>query len=206
MNHPSRIAIIRWLIIGGLIIVMTSIVVGIIFSDRNTVSIKSHSILPPDVKKVVIDTDGVLSSIDMSLVYFPVGSIIMFNGSVAPENWAICNGTNGTPDLRGKVPIGLNSLVSRTYANTLGEIGGKATLDASDLPAHTHKFSKTSSGQFGADDPGILPDQARSASRPANGIIVTETNSQTVPDGKSIIADNKNLPPYLVLNFIMKKN
>lgn len=34
----------------------------------------------------------------------PIGSIIMFSGTMAeiPENWAICNGENGTPNLIGK--------------------------------------------------------------------------------------------------------
>lgn len=29
------------------------------------------------------------------------GDIIPFAGTVAPTGWVICDGTNGTPDLRG---------------------------------------------------------------------------------------------------------
>jgi hypothetical protein len=38
----------------------------------------------------------------------PVGGIIMFSGLVAsiPTGWQLCNGTNGTPDLRDKFVIG----------------------------------------------------------------------------------------------------
>jgi microcystin-dependent protein len=32
----------------------------------------------------------------------PKGSIIAFNSDKAPEGWALCDGTNGTPDLRGR--------------------------------------------------------------------------------------------------------
>lgn len=32
----------------------------------------------------------------------PSGTIIMFNGSEIPKGWAICDGTNGTPNLVGK--------------------------------------------------------------------------------------------------------
>ena len=35
----------------------------------------------------------------------PIGSIIMWRGSNVPENWALCNGNNGTPDLRDKFII-----------------------------------------------------------------------------------------------------
>lgn len=38
----------------------------------------------------------------------PIGGIIMWSGTVAtiPANWQLCNGTNGTPDLRDKFIAG----------------------------------------------------------------------------------------------------
>lgn len=40
----------------------------------------------------------------------PVGGIILWSGSVAgiPSGWALCNGSNGTPDLRERFVIGTN--------------------------------------------------------------------------------------------------
>ena len=32
----------------------------------------------------------------------PVGSIIMFNGTIIPDKWHICDGTDGTPNLIDK--------------------------------------------------------------------------------------------------------
>lgn len=32
----------------------------------------------------------------------PAGTIVMFHGNSIPAGWALCNGTQGTPDLRGK--------------------------------------------------------------------------------------------------------
>jgi len=32
----------------------------------------------------------------------PIGTIVMYNGTSAPSGWAICNGLNGTPDLRDR--------------------------------------------------------------------------------------------------------
>jgi len=73
---------------------------------------------------------------------FPIGGIVLWSGSVAsiPANWALCNGSNGTPDLRNRFLIGAGS----TYA--VGATGGAATvtLDATQIPAHTHAVSGTS--------------------------------------------------------------
>lgn len=32
----------------------------------------------------------------------PTGGIIIWSGSAVPDGWALCDGTNGTPDLRGR--------------------------------------------------------------------------------------------------------
>lgn len=73
----------------------------------------------------------------------PVGGIIMWSGTVAtiPANWALCNGSNGTPDLRNKFIIGAGSTYSPS--NT----GGSATvtLVEANLPAHTHTWTGTTS-------------------------------------------------------------
>ena len=33
---------------------------------------------------------------------FPKGSIVIYNDTLAPEGWVLCDGNNGTPDLRGR--------------------------------------------------------------------------------------------------------
>lgn len=62
----------------------------------------------------------------------PVGAIVAYSGLLVdiPDNWDICDGTNGTPDLRGKFIMG----VSPDYA--LFDSGG----------AYTHEHSVESSG------------------------------------------------------------
>lgn len=37
---------------------------------------------------------------------FPIGAIIPFYGTSAPDGWALCDGTGGTPDLRDRFVVG----------------------------------------------------------------------------------------------------
>jgi hypothetical protein len=66
------------------------------------------------------------------------GMIVIWSGSEAsiPSGFVLCNGSNGTPDLRGDFVIGAGS----TYA--VGDTGGSNTI--SSVPAHTHGYSGTS--------------------------------------------------------------
>lgn len=76
---------------------------------------------------------------------FPGAGIIPWFGSLAsiPAGWLLCDGTNGTPDLRNVFVIGAGNL----YA--VGATGGQATvaLSAPQLPSHSH----TGSGATGAN-------------------------------------------------------
>lgn len=78
--------------------------------------------------------------------YVPTGGIIMWAGSIAsvPTGWALCNGSNSTPDLRDRFVVGAGS----TYA-VYATGGGTATLTEANMPAHTH-----SSGTLGGSTNG----------------------------------------------------
>jgi len=66
----------------------------------------------------------------------PSGIIVMWSGSISniPKGWVLCNGQNGTPDLRDKFIVG----AGREY--TIGDTGGakEVTLTVSQLPSHNH--------------------------------------------------------------------
>ena len=89
----------------------------------------------------------------------PVGGIIMWSGTIAniPAGWNLCNGSNGTPDLRNKFIVGAHSDLSgeaktsvegsSTFTQTGGNIshghGGSTqatTLSSNQIPAHTHTY------------------------------------------------------------------
>ncbi|MDR1453328.1 MAG: hypothetical protein LBJ25_05085 [Candidatus Margulisbacteria bacterium] len=74
----------------------------------------------------------------LDLTFFPVGAILMMDGSWTNGRggWYICDGQNGTPDLRDKFLKG-NGSETVAGANWL-------SLTASNLPAHSHSLTNMS--------------------------------------------------------------
>jgi microcystin-dependent protein len=100
--------------------------------------------------KIYIGWDGSniraqVDATDQGVFGVPRGGIIMWSGSIAsvPTGWVLCNGANGTPDLRDRFVVGAGS----GYA--VGAVGGLNTvaLGLANLPAHTHTFSANTGGQ-----------------------------------------------------------
>ncbi len=82
------------------------------------------------------------------LKLMPLGTIWMFGltvGTTVPAGWQICDGTNGTPDMRNKFARGSN-----TYAE-VGNTGGTdtATMPVHEhaLPSHSHTATTESNGE-----------------------------------------------------------
>jgi microcystin-dependent protein len=77
-----------------------------------------------------VDINGAIS-------FLPKGSIIMYNNENIPSGWGICNGENGTPDLRNRFIVGLGG------AYKLADKGGldMVKLEIPQLPPHNHPFN-----------------------------------------------------------------
>ena len=76
---------------------------------------------------------------------FVTGMILMYTGSSAPSGWAICNGQNGTPDLRDRFIVGAGSAYS--VNNTGGSADAILVSHTHNLQNHVHGVNLTTGNQ-----------------------------------------------------------
>jgi microcystin-dependent protein len=86
---------------------------------------------------------------NLSNIGFPKGMIVIWYGELAqiPRGWALCNGENNTPDLRGRFVMGVNPNDRRNTNFTAREnktIGGTEThtLTIAQMPSHSHTITE----------------------------------------------------------------
>jgi len=89
--------------------------------------------------KATISSSGEVSSMVNGTTFYmvPRGAIIMWSGTLAsiPSGWALCDGTNGTPDLRDRFVCGVNigqEPGDGIYSSSI------RTITSDQLPSHTH--------------------------------------------------------------------
>ena len=147
---------------------------------------------------------GILTSIPTATPSVPTGCILIWSGSTGsiPSGFLLCDGTNGTPDLRNSFIVGAGN------SYTVGQTGGSAdaivvshthTATVTDA-GHTHPYTGpiTSNAGSATGSGGVTADMStRTTSSAVTGISVA--NSTTGVSGT-----NANLPPYYALAYIQK--
>ena len=139
----------------------------------------------------------------------PSGIITMWSGTIAtiPTGWYLCNGSNGTPDLRDKFIIGANAdsggAAKTNVTGSYTQTGG--TKDAI-VVSHTHTATVTDPGHSHTST--ILSGSNVNANP---GVQVGSGNTGTATTGISVAISttgssgtDQNLPPYYALAFIQK--
>ena len=140
----------------------------------------------------------------------PAGVIVLWSGSIGsiPSGWVLCNGNNGTPDLRNRFIVGAGS----TYA--VDATGGSAdaivvshthtATSAVTDPGHTHSIPTQeptggSSNNILRNNTGSDVNSGKTTNSATTGITVATTINSAGNSGT-----NANLPPYYALCYIMK--
>ena len=119
----------------------------------------------------------------------PAGGIIIWSGAAdaVPDGWALCDGTNGTPDLRDRFVLGAGG------SRAVGATGGEEThkLTTAEMPSHKHgmlTFLKSTTGT------------TTSVNAPTGETNKNPVYTQSAGSGSA----HNNMPPYYVLCYIMK--
>lgn len=151
---------------------------------------------------------------------FPSGIIAMWSGLISniPTGWNLCNGSNGTPDLRNKFIIG--AYLDDTVAKTSVTGSNTQTGGSKDSVVVTHNHNSGATGSTTLT--GSFPTAANTTGGYSGVFSIgsgysgnggePQTNygvNMSAPHTHTITAEgesgtNKNLPPYFALAFIMK--
>lgn len=143
----------------------------------------------------------------------PVGSIVIWEGSAGtiPQGWAICNGANGTPDLRDRFVMGcnLNEIGQTGGRSSISDAGGTVatsgtTLSTDHIPRHCHYLKD----YYGVGS-GIKASNVSSLSTSTTDVDRTTGSTGSGQDHDhgsfGVTFDTfSNIPPYYALYYIMK--
>lgn len=147
----------------------------------------------------------------------PAGVVCMWSGTQAdiPDGWALCDGQDGRPDLRGRFIVGAGG----DYA--AGATGGAAmvTLSLDQMPEHSHGGAVTieaaGNHRHEYNQGGTRPAPTGSGNAVRNaaskGVQTGDAGEHEHSASLSIEsagggAAHENLPPYFALCFIIKIN
>lgn len=141
---------------------------------------------------------------DSYIINAPIGVIVQWSGTVntVPDGWAVCDGTNGTLDLRDKFVLAAGE------GHEVGETGGseEVTLTVAQMPEHNHIEYLPLTGLQGSSylvndrDGGTLAGRSINQDATTSGKGLTRTSTAKEGSGEP----HPNMPPYYALLFIQK--
>jgi len=178
-----------------------------VLTDSNNVTIQTYDNLYGII--------GVQSTSGGGGAYVPSGLIAMWSGAIGaiPSGWLLCDGTNGTPDLRSSFIVGAGStyspgatggstdaiVVSHTHTAT-----SSSTSTVTD-PGHFHAYQKATvtAPQSGSSTAVFTANSSANTDSATTGISVA-TSTTTTNQSTGVSGTNANLPPYYALAYIFK--
>lgn len=149
----------------------------------------------------------------------PSGLIVMWSGTLTaiPQGWQLCDGTNGTPDLRDRFIVGASNGEqpggtggNQTLSHNGVTIEDHAALTHSGCAVTDHPATATSAADVGATKIGSTTSTATLKAHKHNTPVLAHTVTQ--PDSHAaqthvvtqLVSHGDIRPPYFKLAFIMK--
>jgi len=133
-------------------------------------------------------TEDYLSVTEVQNNLYPQGAIVMWPDESPPEGWAVCDGSNGTPDLRDLFILGAGD----TYSS--GDTGGEKEhqLTIAEMPSHSHGYRRTNRRNSRRGN--------RNYNTRQNPMSFRNTNTGSTGGDQP----HENRPPYYALKYIMR--
>ncbi len=176
---------------------------------------------------VLTGTDGIKST-NGAYVTIPPGGIIMWSGPIStiPAGWALCDGSNGTPNLTDRFVIHADA--DTGGARNVGETGGSnehshtGGAHTHEMPVHNHKvydYVGSSSNAKIYNSAGTLNSLGYAAKLSGTGFLDTSGRAHKINEdmytsnvdpgdthsgGAVATSTESNLPKFYALAYIMK--
>jgi len=141
----------------------------------------------------------------------PSGLISLWSGAIGsiPSGWLLCDGTNGTPNLKDRFIVGAGNLYSvggtggSTDAIVVSHTHTATSTSTVTDPGHNHNYISLTGGSTGIApaSSNVGNPNGNTTSNAFTGIsVATSTTNATT----GVSGTNANLPPYYALAYIMK--
>lgn len=163
--------------------------------DTGTTFSKSISVTSPSANQVPVYSGSSWVGTSITNIGFTTGMIVMWSGTIAtiPSGWYLCNGSNGTPDLRNRFIVGADAdsggAAKSTITGAAAQSGGSTTITQGNLPSYNLSLpSDSSAGTIGTNNVAFEGSAA-------------SNNTIPVPSGGSGTAYTQ---PFWALAYIMK--
>ena len=144
----------------------------------------------------------------------PSGVIAWWSGSEAsiPAGWKLCNGLNGTPDLRDRFVVGAGSHYTKGSTGGSDEVTTAATvtvaghvLTAAEIPKHTHTLTDYYNANMSFDSGMDVWTEFKTSAEYSRTTGSTGGGGSHTHSGSFIAtADQAKLPPYYACCCIQK--